>query len=121
MPLLDTVWANLAAALGIGLLIGLERERRKARGPVRIAAGIRTFALTSLLGGVAVVVGGDALLTYLVLAVGALAAVAYWGSGTEGRGGTTGVALHGTPGGGGGGGIAGHQNQNAQLCAASDL
>ena len=93
MPLLDTVWANLAAALGIGLLIGLERERRKARGPVRIAAGIRTFALTSLLGGVAVVVGGDALLTYLVLAVGALAAVAYWRSEAEDRGVTTGVSL----------------------------
>ena len=40
---------NLAVALGVGLLIGAERERRKGEGPSRSPAGIRTFTITSLL------------------------------------------------------------------------
>lgn len=40
-------------ALAIGLLIGLERERRKGAGSQRKAAGIRTFALLSLSGAIA--------------------------------------------------------------------
>jgi hypothetical protein len=43
-------WYNLAVALGIGLLIGLERERSKGDGPTRRPAGIRTFVLASLPG-----------------------------------------------------------------------
>ena len=42
-------WIPLAAAVGIGLLVGLERERRKGGGPRRIQAGIRTFTIVSLL------------------------------------------------------------------------
>jgi len=44
--------ARLGVALGIGLLIGLERgwHRRRAR-PGSRAAGIRTFAISALLGG----------------------------------------------------------------------
>ena len=44
---------RLAAALAIGLLVGTERhwrERQEAAG--RRTAGVRTFALTGLLGGV---------------------------------------------------------------------
>jgi hypothetical protein len=41
---------GLAVALGGGLLIGLERERRKGEGPTRRAAGIRSFALVALAG-----------------------------------------------------------------------
>lgn len=44
---------RLAVALAIGLLIGAERERRKGSGPGRNPAGIRTFALVALLGGLA--------------------------------------------------------------------
>ena len=40
-------------ALGVGLLIGLERERRKGSGPGRGAAGIRTFTIVALSGAVA--------------------------------------------------------------------
>ena len=47
------VLGSLALALGIGLLLGIERERRKGEGPGRAAAGIRTFALVALLGGLA--------------------------------------------------------------------
>lgn len=41
---------SLALALGVGLLIGVERERRKGRGPTRQFAGVRTFTLVALIG-----------------------------------------------------------------------
>jgi len=44
---------GLAVAVGCGLLIGIERERRKGRGPRRGFAGVRTFTLAALLGAVA--------------------------------------------------------------------
>jgi len=45
--------SRLAVALGIGLLIGLERGwRRRGATPGSRTAGIRTFALSGLLGGV---------------------------------------------------------------------
>lgn len=50
---LDVADWHLALALGIGLLLGAERERRKGRGPTRGFAGIRTFAFAALLGGIA--------------------------------------------------------------------
>jgi uncharacterized membrane protein YhiD involved in acid resistance len=45
---LDPLILSLAVALGIGLLIGTERERRKGTGPQRSAAGL--FTLASLIG-----------------------------------------------------------------------
>ncbi len=42
-------WLGLGVALGAGLLIGLERERRKGCGPARASAGIRSFTLAALL------------------------------------------------------------------------
>ena len=49
---------GLAVALGIGLLVGIERERRKGEGPEPIAAGVRTFTLIALAGALAQLVGG---------------------------------------------------------------
>lgn len=49
---------GLAVALGVGLLVGVERERRKGEGPGRGAAGVRTFALIALAGAVAERLGG---------------------------------------------------------------
>jgi hypothetical protein len=46
-------------ALGIGLLLGIERERRKGEGPSRAPAGIRTFAISPLLGAIAIHTGGE--------------------------------------------------------------
>ena len=40
-----TSLTSLALALGIGLLIGVERERRKGQGPTRQFAGVRSFAV----------------------------------------------------------------------------
>lgn len=64
-------WANFSVALGIGLLIGLERERSKGEGPARGSAGIRTFALASVSGALALHVGGVLLLA-VVMAAGAV-------------------------------------------------
>lgn len=84
---------GLSVALGIGLLIGAERERRKGSGPTRGAAGIRTFAIVALLGGVAVLLGGTAVLVAVTLVVGALALAAYLRTRENDPGMTTEVAL----------------------------
>jgi uncharacterized membrane protein (DUF4010 family) len=84
---------NLAAALGIGLLIGAERERRKGEGPARAPAGIRTFATVSLAGAISVMVGGALVLAVTVAAVAALTAIAYFRSRDEDPGLTTEMAL----------------------------
>ena len=68
-------WLNLAVALGLGLLIGLERERSKGVGPGRRTAGIRTFAMATLLGGMAVAAGGAVLLAVATGGVIVLAVV----------------------------------------------
>lgn len=70
----DPAWQatalGLAAALGGGLLIGLERERRKLTGAARGAAGIRSFALAAVGGGIA-----QALQQPLLVALGGLLVV----------------------------------------------
>jgi hypothetical protein len=43
---LDHPFVSWAVALGIGLLIGIERERRKGKGPGCSAAGLQTFVIT---------------------------------------------------------------------------
>jgi uncharacterized membrane protein (DUF4010 family) len=68
---------RLAVALAIGLLMGAEREKRKAQAPQRLAAGIRTFAIVALLGGVAGLIGGTAIITLFGALVGGAAIVAY--------------------------------------------
>lgn len=79
---------RMLSALAIGLLIGAERERRKGEGPSRSAAGIRTFAVVSLIGAVAVVIG-DWLLPVAVVAVAALTTVSYLRSAYDDPGLTT--------------------------------
>ncbi len=73
---------DLLLALAIGLLIGLERgwEQREAPEGSRIA-GLRTFALVGLLGGVWALLGqdlGDLVLGASLLVLGALLIVARW-------------------------------------------
>ena len=48
---------GLAVAFGVGLLIGVERERAKGSGPGRAAAGVRTFILLGLAGAIAQMIG----------------------------------------------------------------
>ncbi|TDJ79141.1 DUF4010 domain-containing protein [Pseudomonas putida] len=57
--MLDTVnVGHGAVALGIGMLVGLERERKKGRNEDHAAAGLRTFAITALLGYVSMLLAG---------------------------------------------------------------
>jgi uncharacterized membrane protein (DUF4010 family) len=89
----EPVILNLVVALGIGLLIGAERERRKGQGPARSPAGIRTFAVTSLVGAVSFIVGSETLLAIATAGVIALTAIAYWHSHGDDPGLTTEIAL----------------------------
>ena len=79
--------------MGIGLLIGVERERRKGTGGSRAPAGIRTFALAALAGGISLAFGGEAVLVATALVLGALATVGYARSRSRDPGLTTEVAL----------------------------
>jgi uncharacterized membrane protein (DUF4010 family) len=89
----ESILMHFMVALGIGLLIGLERERRKGVGPARSAAGIRTFAVASLLGAVSVRAGGDVLLAVAAAGIIGLAAVSYDRNHGDDPGLTTEVAL----------------------------
>ncbi len=86
-------WINLGVALGIGLLVGAERERRKGEGPSRAPAGVRTFAVASLVGAVSQHLGGPPVLAVTALGVAILVAVAYWRRRDTDPGLTTEVAL----------------------------
>lgn len=70
-------WFNLAVALALGLLIGIERERTKGEGPTRRPAGIRTFGLAAMLGAIAIHLGGILLLAVATAGVAALAAISH--------------------------------------------
>lgn len=68
---------SLAAALGLGLLIGLVRERRLPEPAV--VAGLRTHALAAL-GGVVALWIGSAAFVVLLLTAGLMAALSYYRS-----------------------------------------
>jgi uncharacterized membrane protein (DUF4010 family) len=91
--IIDPVILNLAVALGIGLLIGAERERRKGEGPTRSPAGIRTFTVASLAGAISFIVGGQVLLAIATAGVILLTAAAYWRGHEADPGLTTEIAL----------------------------
>jgi uncharacterized membrane protein (DUF4010 family) len=80
-------------ALGIGLLIGAERERRKGSGPTRSSTGIRTFATVSLLGAVSLTLGSSTLLAVMALALAGLTAMTLQLSHEQDPGLTTEAAL----------------------------
>ena len=90
-------WLNFAIAIGIGLMIGLERERSKGVGSARRPAGIRTFTLAALMGAVASHLGGVPLLAVATASVMALAALSYLRSPDDDPGLTTEIGLIATP------------------------
>ena len=88
----NTLWLNLAVALGVGLLIGTERERSKGMGPDRPSAGIRTFTIASLLGAVSSVFNFW-LLVVSIFCVMIFVAIAYFNRPGKDPGLTTEIAL----------------------------
>lgn len=93
IPDLSQAAAPLAAALGCGLLIGIERERRKGDGPGRALAGLRTFALTCVTGAAAALTQVTGLVVAGAVFVAALGVVAYFRDRSDDPGVTTEVAL----------------------------
>ena len=93
MPFLHPLVVGFLVALGVGLLIGIDRERHKGDGPTRHAAGLRTFTLASLLGAVATAVGSEILLAAVVVGVVAFAGLSYWRARDDDPGLTTETAL----------------------------
>lgn len=97
LPLAPPDWthaaAALAAALGCGLLIGVERERRKGQGPKRAFAGLRTFALVCVSGAAAALLPQPGLVPIGAAFVAALGVVAYARDRSDDPGVTTEVAL----------------------------
>lgn len=92
---LGTTAAGYAVALGIGLLVGLERERVKGAGQRRKAAGIRTFALLALVGASAASMGNAALLVAGIFVIAAMI-VSYGRTSAADPGLTTEVAMFAT-------------------------
>ncbi len=90
--LASPVW-RLFVALTIGLLIGIDRERRKGKGTGRAPAGLRTIAIVSLLGGVSAQTGSTALIVLSGVFVSAATLVSYWFGSRSDPGLTTEVAL----------------------------
>ncbi|MEX2240443.1 MAG: DUF4010 domain-containing protein [Burkholderiales bacterium] len=85
---MDGDWLRFAASLGIGLLIGLERERNPAA-----KAGVRTFALIALAGTLAASIdAAPGVVPVGLAAVAGMLIAAYWRIGADEEPGTTTVA-----------------------------
>ncbi|MEI8299729.1 MAG: MgtC/SapB family protein [Pseudomonadota bacterium] len=93
MNINEDLLLGFAAALGGGLLIGIERERRKGAGRHRAIAGVRSFALVALAGAAANVTGQPLLIAAGAFLISALAVVAYRRDQTRDPGITTEIAL----------------------------
>ena len=87
---LSTAW-QFGAALGLGMLIGMERER--TRGAGQTFAGVRTFSLVALFGAIAVFAGEQSGFHWIVglafLAILALVVSAYYITAKSGEIGAT--------------------------------
>lgn len=87
------VFAGFLVALGSGLLIGIERERRKGTGAHRAVAGVRTFTLVAVAGALAQALGQPWLVAAGAALVLALVAIGYWRERSRDPGITTEIAL----------------------------
>jgi uncharacterized membrane protein (DUF4010 family) len=78
MTFVHPLVVGFLVALGVGLLVGIDRERNKGSGATRQAAGLRTFTLASLAGATAMAAGNEILLAAVALGVVAFAGLSYW-------------------------------------------
>ena len=93
MPILELPAIRLAVAIGIGLLIGAERERRKGSGLKRGAAGVRTFTLAAFAGALGSYLQSEALLVAVASGAVLFSALAYRRTARKDPGLTTEFAL----------------------------
>jgi uncharacterized membrane protein (DUF4010 family) len=91
----EPMW-RLLMALGMGALIGVERERRKGEGASRAPAGLRTFALIGLAGGLAAQSQSEILIFMTAAFVACAALAGYWLGDRRDPGLTTEVAMFAT-------------------------
>ncbi|MBS0377136.1 MAG: MgtC/SapB family protein [Proteobacteria bacterium] len=89
----ETQLLTLTVGLGAGLLIGIERERRKGHGAHRKLAGVRTFALSGVAGALCALIPHAWLTPVGGLLILALVAIRYWRDRSHDPGITTSVAL----------------------------
>jgi uncharacterized membrane protein (DUF4010 family) len=81
-------------ALGVGMLVGIERERTKLKAGTPAMAGLRTFSIAALVGAGAMAIGGPMLLAVFGGFVTVFMALGYWSTlKKEGPGLTTEFAM----------------------------
>lgn len=85
--------SSILVALGAGLIIGVERERREGGPGSPAVAGVRTFAITALLGVFSAMSGSVVLLGVMAAGIVLLSGLAYVKTGDKDLGLTTEVAL----------------------------
>lgn len=90
---METPLLNLLVALGVGMLIGIGRERATGHPKAPADAGVRTFSIAALGGAVAFACGGVVLLAVLTAAIASLVGISYWRNREEGPGLTTEFAI----------------------------
>jgi uncharacterized membrane protein (DUF4010 family) len=78
MSFVHPLVVGFLVALGVGLLVGIDRERNKGDGSTRQAAGLRTFTLASLAGATAMAVGDEIVLAAVALGMVGFAGLSYW-------------------------------------------
>lgn len=88
----NVLWLNFAVSLGIGLIIGAERERNKSAHENQSIAGVRTFAIAALLGS-ASYMANIWLHIAILLSVTTFVSVAYFRNRTQDPGLTTEISL----------------------------
>lgn len=93
MSVFNQTSIHFAVAIGIGLLIGSERERRKGSGVKREAAGVRTFALAAFGGALSSYLQSEILLVTVAAGTVLLSALAYKRTAARDPGLTTELAL----------------------------
>ncbi|WP_191833405.1 MgtC/SapB family protein [Pseudomonas fluorescens] len=69
--------AHGAVALGIGMLVGMERERKKNRCQAHTAAGLRTYAIAALPGYICMLLAGTVLLGIVSFVLSLLICIAF--------------------------------------------
>lgn len=92
MTNLNVLWLNFAVALGIGLIIGAERERNRDSGKGKAIAGVRTFAIAALLGATSYMVN-IWLHIAILISIMIFVSVAYYQNNDQDPGLTTEISL----------------------------